>query len=127
MSKSIKFKNNTYLDSSSIVHNKTSLQSILNTYNGRKFLEWKTTTSTNFNSDDFYKPGLYSLSKSYSNAPYTGNIYGVLMVLTNDGGIWRKTDTSSWMWQLIFDTSGRIYQRRGINSTVPETSWQQLH
>ena len=32
MSKAIKFKNNTYLDSSSITHNKTTLQSIINTY-----------------------------------------------------------------------------------------------
>lgn len=127
MSKAIKFKKDIYLDSSSIVHDKTSLQSLINTYSNRKFLEWKKTSSTDFNSDDYYTPGLYSLGATYSNAPYTTSIYGVLLVLTNDGGIWRKTDTSSWLWQLLFDTSGRIYQRRGINSTTPESSWQQLH
>jgi hypothetical protein len=126
MSKSIKFKNNTYLDSTSVVHNKTTLQSILNTYGSRKFLEWKSTSSSDFNSNDFITPGLYSIGHSYSNAPYSGEIYGVLMVLTNDGGIWRKTDSSSWLWQFLFTTGGSIYQRKGVNSSTPE-GWTQLH
>jgi hypothetical protein len=96
----------------------------LNTYSGRKIFEYKTSTSTDFNS--FYTPGLYSIGTTYSNAPYSGNIYGVLIVLTNDGRTWQKTDNSSWLWQILFDTSGRVYLRRGINSTTPE-SWQQLH
>lgn len=126
MSKAIKFKNNTYLDSSSITHNKTTLQSILNTYNSRKFLEWKTTNSKNFNDDAYYTPGLYSLASQYTNAYTTGTIYGVMLVLTNDGGVWRKTDTSSWLWQIVFTTGGSIYQRHGVNGTAPE-SWKQLH
>ena len=40
MSKAIKFRNNIYLDSSSIAHNKVTLKSILNTYSSRKPLEW---------------------------------------------------------------------------------------
>lgn len=126
MSKSIKFKNNTYLDSSSIAHNKTSLQSILNNYNSRKFLEWKTTTSRNFNDDVYITPGLYALGGTYTNAYTSGNIYGVLMVLTNDGGIWRKTDSSSWLWQIIINTGGNIWIRKGVNASVPE-GWTQYH
>lgn len=126
MSKSIKFRNDTYLDSSSIVHNKANLQSILNSYSSRKILEWKQTTSKDFNSNDFITPGLYSLGSKYSNAPYNSTIYGVMMVLTNDGGIWRKTDSSSWLWQVLFTTANTIYCRQGINSSVPE-SWKQLH
>ena len=126
MSKAIKFKNNTYLDSSSITHNKTTLQSILNTYNNRKILEWKNTSSTNFNDNAFYTPGLYKLGAQYSNAYTSGTIYGVMLVLTNDGGIWRKTDSSSWLWQIIFNSGGSIYQRVGVNGSVPE-GWKQLH
>lgn len=126
MSKSIKFRNNVYLDSSSITHNKTLLQSILNTYSYRKFLEWKNSTSKDFNSNDFITPGLYSLGGNYSNCYTTGVIYGVLMVLTNDGGIWRKTDTSSWLWQILITTGGNVYMRRGINGSVPE-GWNQIH
>lgn len=122
MSKSIKFKDNLFLDSTGIVHNKELLSSILN----RKRLEWRTTTSRNFNDNDFITPGLYPLGTTYSNAFTSGTIYGVIMVLTNDGGIWRKTDTSSWLWQLIFTTGGEIYQRIGINSSTPG-SWQKLH
>ena len=126
MSKAIKFKNNVYLDSSSIVHNQITLKSIINTYNSRKFLEWKETSSTNFNSDAFYTPGLYRIAGQYSNAPISSTFYGVVMILTNDGGIWRKTDNSSWLWQIVFTTGGAIYQRLGINGTAPE-SWKQLH
>ena len=126
MSKSIKFRNNLFLDSSSIVHNRTSLKSIINSYNNRKFLEWKTISSTNFNSNEFYTPGLYMLAGRYSNAPYSTDLYGVAMILTNDGGIWRKTDNGSWLWQIVFTTGGAIYQRIGINGTSPE-SWRQLH
>jgi hypothetical protein len=87
-------------------------------------LEYKSSTSTDFN--DFYTPGLYSIGTTYSNAPYSGNIYGVLIVLTNDGRTWQKTDNSSWLWQILFNTSGKVYLRRGVNSTTPE-SWEQLH
>ncbi len=55
LSKAIKFKNNTYLDTSGVVHNKQNLQSILNTYLGRNIMEYKKLPSTNFN--DFYTPG----------------------------------------------------------------------
>ena len=126
MSKAIKFRNNIYLDSSSIVHNKVTLKSILNTYSSRKPLEWKSISSNNFNSNEFYTPGLYSLAGRYTNAPYSTDLYGVAMILTNDGGIWRKTDNSSWLWQIVFTTGGAIYQRVGINSSSPE-SWRQLH
>lgn len=126
MSKAIKFRNNTYLDSSSVTHNKTTLQSILNTYNGRRFLEWKSTTSKNLNDDAYITPGLYSLGSTYTNAYTTGNIYGVMMVLTNDGGKWRKTDSSSWLWQIIINTGGSIWIRRGVNGSAPE-NWTQYH
>ena len=126
MSKAIKFRNNTYLDSSSIIHNKTTLKSILDTYNGRKFLEWKSTSSKNLNDDVYITPGLFTIGGSYSNCYTSGTIYGVLMVLTNDGGKWRKTDSSSWLWQIIITTGGSIWMRRGINGSVPE-GWTQDH
>lgn len=126
MSKAIKFRNNTYLDSSSVTHNKTTLQSILNTYNGRRFLEWKSTSSKNLNDDVYITPGLFTIGGSYSNCYTSGTIYGVLMVLTNDGGKWRKTDSSSWLWQIIITTGGSIWMRRGINGSVPE-GWTQYH
>ena len=69
MSKAIKFRNNTYLDSSSITHNKTTLQSILNTYSNRKFLEWKSTTSKNLNDDIYITPGLFSIGGSVKTTP----------------------------------------------------------
>lgn len=125
MSKAIKFKNNTYLDSSSITHNKVQLSTILNQYNGRKILEYKTSSSNNFN--DYYTPGIYNVAgSSWQNTPYSSSIYGVLVVLTNDGRAWQKTDNSSWMWQLFFNTAGGVYLRRGVNSTVPE-GWTQSH
>ncbi len=124
MRKSIKFKNSTYLDSTSIVHNKTSLSSILNTYNNRKILEYKSSTSKDFNS--FYTPGIYGVAGIYTNAPTSNTIYGVLVVLTNDGRTWQKTDNSSWLWQIFITTGGSVYLRNGINSTTPE-SWKKLH
>lgn len=125
MSKAIKFKNNTYLDSSSITHNKTTLSSILNNYNNRVILEYKNNSSTNMN--DYYTPGIYKVGGSnWSNAPYSNSIYGVLVVLTNDGRTWQKTDTGSWLWQIFLNTASGIYLRRGINSTTPE-NWTQLH
>ena len=125
MSKSIKFTDNIYLDSSSIVHNKTPLNTILNNYNNKVILEYKNIGSKNLN--DYYTPGIYSIAGSgWSNAPYPNDIYGVLIVLTNDGRTWQKTDTGSWLWQILLNTSGGIYLRRGINSTTPE-NWTQLH
>ena len=63
---------------------------------------------------------------SYSNCYTSGTIYGVLMVLTNDGTKWRKTDSSSWLWQIIITTGGNIWMRRGVNGTAPE-GWSQYH
>ena len=120
MSKAIKFRNNTYLDTKSIMHNRNLLSDLI----GKKPLSFKNITSSDFN--DFYEPGIYMVAGVYTNAPYYGDIYGVIIILTNDGGVWRKTDNSSWLWQILINTTGNTYMRTGINETVPR-SWVQIH
>jgi len=120
MSKSIKFKNDTYLDTSSIMHNRNKLSDLL----GTKPLCFKNTSSRDFN--DYYEPGIYMVGGQYSNAPVSYDIYGVIIVITNNGDVWRKTETDSWLWQILMNTTGSVYLRTGINETVPR-NWVQLH
>ena len=121
MNKSIKFKDNIYLDTESIVHNKINLKQLL----GYKPLCYFNIISNDFN--DFYNPGIYSIGGfNMLNAPHNGYIYGVLIVITNNGNQWKKTNTSSWMWQLLFTTGADIWMRLGINSEVPD-EWKKLH
>lgn len=125
MKKSIKLEDDFYWDANGIVHNQETLATFIQNYQNRVFLAYK----GNGNADDFnhyYSPGLYSIGKSIKNAPYSGAIYGVLMVLTNDGRTWQKTDSSSWLWQILFNTGGGIYLRIGINNTTPG-NWTQIH
>lgn len=125
MKKSIKLENDFYWDANGIMYNHETLATFIQNYKNRMFLAYKENT----NADDFnsyYSPGLYSIGRSMKNAPYSGAIYGVLMVLTNDGREWQKTDSSSWLWQVLFTTGGGVFLRVGINSTTPE-SWKQIH
>ena len=119
MKRSVKFSDDAYLDSSGIMHNKKLLSNIINNYDKRLLLEFKGFMEIeNFN--DYYRPGIYGVSGvGLLNAPTSGYIYGVMVVITNDGDIWRTVDTASWMWQFLFTTGGAIYMRVGINSKTP--------
>lgn len=48
------------------------------------------------------------------NAPYSGTIFGKLIVKVNNGGTHNNSD--NWIWQHFIDTSGRYYRRRKVNS-----------
>lgn len=125
MKKSIKLENDFYWDANGIIYNKETLATFIQNYKNRVFLAYK----GNANADDFnyfYTPGIYAIGKAMKNAPYTGAIYGVLVVLTNDGRTWQKTDTGSWLWQILLNTGGGIYLRIGINDTTPG-NWKQIH
>lgn len=128
MSKSFKLVNSKYIQSSSISHNKSPLNTLLDNHtkdinhlNSRIMLDfYPGSLVDNFN--NFYKPGIYPVmsGNALANAPYSSSIYGVLVVLTNDGRQWRGTDSSSWMWQIFFNTAGGVYLRCGVNSTNPD-------
>lgn len=73
----------------------------------------KNYTCTNFNSaltDGQYHVG----GTNITGAPYTGNIYGVLLVYLNDGGT--HNNSNNWIWQQFYDTGGRYYFRYKVNS-----------
>ena len=60
---------------------------------------------------------------SISNAPYTGEIYGKLIVKVSDGTT--HNNRSNWIWQYLMDTSGRIYRRRKVNQFAWST-WNKI-
>lgn len=57
------------------------------------------------------------------NAPYTGEIYGKLLVYVSTGD--RHNDWNNWIWQIFYDTSGGIYFRYKVNN-APWHSWRPL-
>lgn len=122
--RAIKLENGYFLDTSSIVHDKDFLSNIINQYKNRKILEFKGNAKDDLN--NYYTPGIYGISGDYKNCYTSSTTYGVMLVLTNDGGVWRKTDPSSWLWQFVFTTGGGIYMRCGVNSTIPD-GWRQIH
>ena len=73
----------------------------------------KNYTCTNFN--NALTDGQYHVGGSnIAGAPYTGNIYGVLLVCLNDGET--HNNSSNWIWQRFYDTAGRYYFRYKVNS-----------
>lgn len=67
---------------------------------------------TNFN--NALTDGQYNVGgANITGAPYTGNIYGVLLVYLNDGGT--HNNSSNWIWQQFYDTGGRYYSRYKVN------------
>ncbi len=76
-------------------------------------------TITDFNTT--ISQGVYNINgTNLSNAPYTGNIFGKLIVELNDN--LTHNNTNNWIWQYFIDTSGREYRRYKINSGS-WTSW----
>lgn len=80
--------------------------------------------STNLN--DYIHEGIYRLVDVYTNAPINTAIYGVLIVITSTGNDWNVSDMSSWIWQIIINTSGNIYMRIGTNADLTN-NWTKLH
>ena len=79
-------------------------------------------TGKNFN--DFLTEGefLVSGADTLANAPYTGSIYGKLIVKVSDGGT--HNNSNNWIWQEFRSTSNgaKTYRRSKTNSSA-WTSW----
>lgn len=70
--------------------------------------------------------GIYNVSGTYTNAPTSSQIWGVLIVYENKGGTWTPvtSGSGSWIWQEFRDTSGKIYRRNATNTSNSWTSWR---
>lgn len=69
--------------------------------------------------------GIYNVSGTYTNAPTSSQIGGVLIVYENRGSVWNPgTPSGSWIWQEFRDTSGKIYRRNATNTSNSWTSWR---
>lgn len=114
MSKSFKFKNENYLDSTGIVHNKQKLNEILygfsKAYYGGKIL----------NANDFTKSGIYTFdtNNTISNRPpKVINNLEILVVL--------ETHNTSNTIQIWFNFTGAIYFRLKYWGTWSE--WKKIN
>lgn len=58
------------------------------------------------------------------NGPYSGSIYGKLIVHVNDNGV--HNNLTNWVWQIFIDTSEKIYVRRKIND-LPFSVWRRMY
>lgn len=54
-------------------------------------------------------------------APYTGNIYGKLIVKVNDGGT--HNNNNNWIWQIFYRTEGTTVYRRSKTNAGAWTAW----
>ena len=120
MPKSFKFKNNMYLDSKGIVHNKTILSDFLPKLSRHYDME----KASEINLNNYVTPGRYYIGNKYTNAPLSSTIFGVLIVITSRYYSWNKTDQSNWIWQIILDTSGNIFIRNAANDSF--TNWKRI-
>lgn len=116
MSKSIRFKNNTYLDSSSIVHKHELLENILNNLNPGKCSMYRRyfNGKEGVDFDDLFDTGYYQYSGydgKYRDNPVPYFAYGIVIIFNcnnqynvqfiinmGDGRIWYR-----------FATENRIY------------------
>ena len=120
MSKSIKFKNNTYLDSSSIVHNKTALSEILGNIitgsSGTKYTPAQMAAMTSGNTSaviDISKTHLfYTDWDNY--ASYDNRFPDTLGIYIKSPG-----STSTCGVAIIFFYAGAI----GVNVRIDNTRW----
>lgn len=120
MSKAIKFKNNTYLDSSGIVHDKVSLKDILNNIvssgKGIEYTPAQMSSMTNGNTSaviDISKTHIFYTSwKDY--ASYDNRFPGTLGIYIKSPG-----STSTGGVAIIFFYAGAI----GVNVRIDNTRW----
>lgn len=81
-----------------------------------KFLYHQGNAPSNLN--DAKTHGTYHIGGTYTNAPTTSSMYGILEVYVSNGNTWVPSDSSSWIWQKIYLTNGEIYMREGVNSAT---------
>lgn len=110
-----------YLNSNDYYPQTTPLSNIL-----QKCLKHFNRIETSTDLNDFTHEGLYHLTTQYTNAPTSTDIYGILIVITSTGNDWNVSDLSSWIWQIIINTSGDIFMRIGVNSPFTN-NWTKLH
>lgn len=67
--------------------------------NDNMALRYRGEASTDLNNTITF--GMYNLRTTYTNAPTTDTIYGVLLVYTNRGGTWDPSSAASWITQEI--------------------------
>ena len=82
-----------------------------------------TETGSNYtNFDNAKTTGIYNVLSGVgiTNAPYTGAIFGILIVFVNDMTTWNQSN--NWIWQIFINTGGAIYSRYAINNGS-FTSW----
>ena len=121
MAKSIKLKNNTYLDASSIIFRtpsgRYSLEELLNM--------WYCKPPTNNDFNRAYKTGLYLWDRNSLNAPLTGNNYGIVICFTSYG--YEYNQQNNWLFQIAIRThiNDGVWLRRKINSD-PWESWKYI-
>lgn len=72
--------------------------------------------------------GIYHVNGTYTNAPASSHIWGVLIVYENKGGTWTPvtSGSGSWIWQEFRSTSGNIYVRNAINSIGSWSEWKKM-
>lgn len=74
-----------------------------------------TVNGKEFDFDTALTQAEYSVAgTNLANAPYSGSIFGKLIVFVNSGGT--HDNVSNWIWQVFYSTSfGRIYFRMKVN------------
>lgn len=114
MSKSLKFKNDNYLDSTGIVHNKQKLSEILYGF-VREYFGGKT-----LNANDFTESGIYvfDTNNTISNRPpkVTDNLEFLVVLETN------STSNAIQIW---FNFTGALYFRLKYWGTW--TGWKKIN
>lgn len=108
MSKSIKLKNNIFIDSSNINHNRKPLnKQIPKNINQNVYV-------SDLNESVEY--GQYCYNSETLNSPFKQNSsydsFGIVLVIGNN---FDPTNNWYWWFQIAFGTSGGVYIRRRIN------------
>lgn len=105
MSRSIKFRNDTFLRAESVVYGRTAISDYL--YRG--LYHWNTYYHHLRDFNKLVKNGLYFIQSlqsdsPYANGPFNYSYFGVLMVINSRPYDWVSTDMSNWTFQLLFTT-----------------------
>ena len=58
------------------------------------------------------------------NGPYSGPIYGKLIVHVSDNGV--HNNLTNWIWQIFIATTGAIYERKKIND-LAFSVWRRIY
>ena len=130
MSKRFKYKDNNYLDSTGIVHNKEILKDILDSqiisFNSSGLPKTETTAETTILSSQISKGGIYLFT---ANIPV--NYYGqtgrdlVLKFYVNDSMVWANTgviNTSAWTLSASLAQLVKIKSDSTIKITIQDKS-----